>query len=67
MASSITITLDDNNKINLTVTGDASESRVVMLGLLEMAKVIVNQPQPEKPQPSLLVAHGPIPRMNGSR
>ena len=62
LAAKITVTLDDDGKINLTATGPAADNHVLLLGLLEFGKAALLNQQPEPAGPGLVLPMGPLPR-----
>ena len=61
MALQILVALDDAGKINLSWEGE--DSKIALLGLLDVARDIILHPPQEPPQ--LLVALGALPQTNG--
>lgn len=65
LAAQITLTLTEDGQINVKAVGPSSDNKVVLLGLLEVAKVGFLNPPQEAPASPLLVARGSLP--NGHR
>lgn len=64
MQSVLTITLAADGQVRFQATGPASENKVTMFGLLEIAKQAVlgaTAEPPKPPAPSILVARGSLP------
>lgn len=60
----IAVSLTAEGKVNVQAAGPAAGNKVMLLGLLEMAKAALTNPQQEPPSP-LLVAKAALP--NGGR
>jgi hypothetical protein len=65
----ITVTLDDDNQVNVQAEGSQADSLVLLAGMLELAKTaLLSQqpaPQPGPPASKLLLPLGALPRRNG--
>lgn len=66
MESVLTIKLTADGQLQLAAAGPAGGNKVLLLGMLELAKGAILAPaqQPEQ-KPSLLVARGALPNGNG--
>ncbi len=68
-ACQIVATLTEEGQIGIQATGPGSESKLVILGLLDMVKEAVMQPQQPQPQPQpaspILLARGGLPNGRG--
>ncbi len=64
----ILVTLDAEGQVGIKTEGPSSNNKVVMLGLLEVAKAAITAAPPPEPQSlSPIVPGGMVPRFNRYR
>ena len=61
MIAQVTVSIEEDGRVNIKAGGPDAGNKVVLLGLLEIGKALLNQQEAKPPGAPLLLARGALP------